>query len=127
GEWARVLLESGPILGLMFLCWRTALTIYLGWRSLLALSCGETLSVMLFSATFVPLLDGQLGQPTILGFAALFGGLCLASTNVENTSAVVEPAQPEAPARPIPSRSVYAARLHEAEESRSESNGSVDR
>ena len=128
GEWARVLLESGPILGLMFLCWRMALTVYLGWRSMRALVSGETLSVMLFSATFVTLLDGQFGQPTILGFAALVSGLCLASTNVESKSGLPgsSPAL-QLPSRPIPSRSAFAAQLHATENAGPKSNGSADR
>ena len=70
-EWARALLENGPVLGLLFLLWRTALTIRIGWLSLRALGYGETLPIILFSASFVALLNGQFGQPTTLGFACL--------------------------------------------------------
>ena len=97
GEWARILLESGPIFGLLFLCWRTALTIRIGWLSLRALGQGEILSVILFSASFIALLDGQFGQPTILGFAVFFSGLCLASTKVGSEVPLPIPCQLIAP------------------------------
>jgi hypothetical protein len=132
GEWARVLLESGPIFGLMFLCWRTVLTIRLAWLSLRALAYGETLSMILFSAGFVALLDGQFGQPTILGFAVLLSGLCLASTNVGSEAASPIPAQlatssPSAIPAMVGGRSPYAARLHGTNGGQAKTNGSVDR
>ena len=131
GEWARVLLESGPILGLLFLCWRTVLTIRLGWLSLRALGYGETLPIILFSASFVALLNGQLGQPTILGFAVFFSGLCLASTKIGSEMPRPAPRKfippPPAPASKILGRSAYAARLHGIEGGPAKTNGSVDR
>lgn len=78
-EWTRIIFESGPILGLAFLMWRTLLAVYLGVVSLRALTRGEILPLLLFSATFLIILSGQLGQPTSLGFAVVFNGLCLAS------------------------------------------------
>ncbi len=132
GEWARVLLESGPIFGLMFLVWRTVLTIRLGWLSLRALGYGETLSVILFSAGFVPLLNGQFGQPTTLGFAALLNGLCLASTNLAReatpeTAAKQALPSPQRGPKLVRARSAYAARLHETGDGRTQTNGSTDR
>ncbi len=130
GEWARVLLENGPILGLAFLCWRVALTARLGWLSLRALGWGETLPIMLFSAIFIALLNGQFGQPTILGFAVFFGGLCLASTRMGSEVpllAAAKLAPPPEPKRKIRGRSVYAARLHEPQGGRPRTNGSTDR
>lgn len=130
GEWARVLLESGPIFGLMFLLWRTVLTIRLGWLSLRALAYGgETLSVILFSAGFVALLNGQFGQPTILGFAVFLSGLCLASTNIGSpATAPVSPGPGgKSPPRKVRGQSPYAARLQGTENGQTKSNGSVDR
>ncbi len=110
GEWARVLLESGPILGIAFLLWRTVLTGRIGYLSLNALRKGEILPILLFSAGFLALLNGQLGQPTSLGFAVVLNGLCLAATRRKDPpdAPPVEFAQ-----RPrIPRRSAYAERLH---------------
>ncbi len=127
GEWSRLLLEGGPILGLSFIIWRVALTVYLGLRSVRALGLGETLPIILFSSMFVTFLNGQFGQPTILGFAALFAGLCLAATTPETEPVPLE--APELPpARPaVPKSSPHAARLRRTSEDRAKSNGSPDR
>lgn len=132
GEWARVLLESGPILGLAFLLWRTALTLRLGYLSYLSLKRAEILPLFLFSAGFVALLNGQFGQPTSLGFAVVLSGLCLASTRraPEAASAsMVENAEVKKPngPKPVRGRSEYANRLHGPDISPGKSNGSVDR
>jgi hypothetical protein len=131
GEWARVLLESGPILGLLFLLWRTALMFRLGWLSLRSLGYGETLPIILFSASFVALLNGQFGQPTILGFAVLLSGLCLASTKIGSETPrpvrgkTIRP--PPAPVSKVRGRSAYAAHLHDSDSGHAKTNGSVDR
>src|SRR6266446_1210427 len=121
-EWTRIIFESGPILGLAFLMWRTLLAVYLGVVSLRALTRGEILPLLLFSATFLIILSGQLGQPTSLGFAVVFNGLCLASTRPNKIALV--PVTPTTP-RLIRGRSAYADRLHGADASYR--NGSVDR
>src|SRR5438477_4585958 len=78
-EWTRIIFESGPIFGLAFLLWRAALTAYLGFVSLRALTRAEILPLLIFSAGFLIILNGQLGQPTSLGFAVVLNGLCLVS------------------------------------------------
>lgn len=131
GEWSRVLLESGPILGTVFLAWRLILTVRLGHLSLRRLSRGETLPTILFSAGFVALLNGQFGQPTSLGFAVALNGLCLASMN--SVTDKVSPPRPtvassQRPQPLVPSRSAYAARLHDpAGGSATQLNGALDR
>jgi hypothetical protein len=111
GEWGRVVLESGPILGVAFLAWRTILTIYLGIFSIKHLKRGEILPIMLCCAGFLSLLNGQFGQPTNLGFACFVCGLCLAAGNT-NTPLEPEPA-PGAPARRrVARRSRFAEDLH---------------
>jgi hypothetical protein len=119
-EWTRIIFESGPILGLAFLVWRTVLTAYLGFVSLRALTRAEILPLLLFSAGFLVILNGQLGQPTSLGFAVVLNGLGLASTRPGKISPVTPP-----PPRLIRGRSAYADRLHDADASHR--NGSVDR
>src|SRR5439155_22045010 len=119
-EWTRIIFESGPILRLAFLLWRAALTAYLGFVSLRALTRAEILPLLLFSAGFLIILNGQLGQPTSLGFAVVLNGLCLASTRPGEFAPVPAP-----PPRLIRCRSAYADRLHRADASHR--NGSVDR
>src|SRR5438874_5471464 len=121
-EWTRLIFESGPILGLAFLLWRAALTAYLGFVSLRALTRAEILPLLIFSAGFLIILNGQLGQPTSLGFAVVLNGLCLASTRPGKIAPV--PVAPPLP-RWIRGRSAYADRLHGADASHR--NGSADR
>src|SRR5947207_4448364 len=59
GEWGRVVLESGPILGVAYLIWRIVLTFRLGFFSYRQLKRGEILPVMLYAAGFISLLNEQ--------------------------------------------------------------------
>jgi hypothetical protein len=131
GEWSRILLETGPLLGIAYLAWRTALVARIGWLSLRSVRRGNLLPLLLFSASFLPLLSGQLGQPTILGFAVFVSGLVLAATNEESrapTAASVASVPHVAPVEKIVRRrSVYAARMHGPASRPSENNGSADR
>jgi hypothetical protein len=112
GEWGRVVLESGPILGLAYLAWRTILTVTLGFFSLRHLKRGEILPIMLYGAGFISLLNGQFGQPTNLGFSCFICGLCLAAGNT-GTLPESDVAAPAAPALPrVARRSRYAENLH---------------
>jgi hypothetical protein len=114
GEWGRVILESGPILGLAYLAWRTILVFSLGLFSFRQLKRGAILPIMLYCAGFLSLLNGQFGQPTNLGFAVFVCGLCLAAGNIA-TPVESESLPPPIPARDrIARRSRYAERLHGA-------------
>jgi hypothetical protein len=127
-EWSRILLESGPILGLAFLFWRTALAFYIGFCVFRQLTLGNILPIFLFGAGFFALLDGSFGQPTSLGFAVVLNGLCLAAMNVPKTELkpVLGPKRPAAPR--ISSRSVHAERLHRpVAPENGQNNGSADR
>ena len=127
GEWGRIVLESGPVLGLAFLLWRTILTGHIGFISFRALRRGEILPIMLFCAGFVSLLNGQFGQPTNLGFAVFVCGLCLASANPRTTEVESEPAPPGPPLRRMARRSSYAERLHSAPVAHRHHDDFVDR
>ena len=128
GEWGRVILESGPILGLAFLLWRTWLTIKLGFFSFKQLTMGNILPIMLYAAGFMSLLSGQFGQPTNLGFAVFICGLCLAAGNTAIAPGDAELLTP-APAlpRPMARRSRYAGRLHDSAAGPRHSDDSFDR
>ncbi|MBV9618690.1 MAG: hypothetical protein JO201_05710 [Verrucomicrobia bacterium] len=128
-EWGRIIAESGPILGLMFIVWRVSLTGKLLVGSLRALKLGEVLPILLFFCTFLAVLNGQLGQPTTLGFTVVLAGLCLAATNPreETTPGEEEEADQRIEPKPLPRRSVFAERIHRASPRTDHTNGSVDR
>ena len=114
-EWQRLFLESGPVLGLAFVLWRCALVVSVG-----LLCCrsvhrhANVLPLLIFSAGFMPLTNGQFGQPTVLGFAVFVTGLALAARHLDQV--VAPPAAPSAVAPPRSvgprRRSAYADRLH---------------
>jgi hypothetical protein len=126
GEWSRVLLESGPLLGLAYILWRSALTGRIGWMCLKSVRLGNLLPLFLFSAGFLSMLNGQFGQPTILGFAVFSFGLTIAATK-EQDSAADSPASAQPARRIARSRSAYAERLHGPPAGFGHTNGSVDR
>jgi hypothetical protein len=131
GEWSRILLESGPLLGIAYLAWRTALVGRIGWLALKSVRRGNLLPLLLFSASFLPLVSGQLGQPTILGFAIFVSGLTLAARNCEVEAVVPTRAKSEPHVMPaqrvVRGRSVYAERMHAKAKRQIEENGSADR
>jgi len=126
-EWTRILAESGPILGFAFIFWRVALMVKLFRVGLRALKAGEVLSILLFSTAFLGVLNGQLGQPTTLGFTVVLAGLCLAAANFEGGEThEMQPGEEIAPKR-LPRRSVFADRIHGPAVGTDHTNGSVDR
>jgi hypothetical protein len=111
GEWGRVILESGPILGLAYLVWRTMLTFKLGLFSYRQLKWGgQILPIMLYAAGFLSLLNGQFGQPTNLGFAVFVCGLCLAAANTKTPLEL--PVAGGVALRRMARRSRYAESIH---------------
>lgn len=115
-EWLRVVLESGPVLGLAYLALRIAIVIFIGLRANRALADDYPLPMILFAAVFPIMLTGQFGVPTVLGFAVFGAGLCLASTNIPHAPSD-GPSGPDL--KPVPEpvqrtrgRSIYAEKLH---------------
>lgn len=127
GEWGRVVLESGPILGVAYLAWRTLLTLNLGLFSYRQLKRGEILPLLIYAAGFLALLNGQFGQPTNLGFAVFICGLCLAAGNTRTPSETDAPAGPQPARARIARRSRYAAQLHGATAPQSHPDDFADR
>lgn len=129
-EWSRVLLESGPILGLAYLILRLTMTIDAYIQSMQAAKRGNLLAIAMFGAAGPALLTGQFGQPTSQGGATLAVGLCLAALNLrwqdtafgnpdedseDSDSEDGEPGEPQAngaSARARRGRSPYAEMLH---------------
>lgn len=130
GEWARMLLESGPVLGLAFLLWRCGVAVRIGLLCLQSVRRGNVLPLLLFSSSGLPLMNGQFGPPTILGFAVFTTGLALAARNADAESEIAAAAPVRsagASERVVGRRSAYADRMHGPAAPRDQSNGSVDR
>ncbi|HWY40821.1 MAG TPA: hypothetical protein VNX27_08500 [Chthoniobacterales bacterium] len=127
-EWTRILAESGPILGFAFIFWRVAVMVKLFIASFRAVKhSGEVLAILLFGTVFLGVLNGQLGQPTTLGFTVVLAGLCLAATNFEGAETDETQPEEEIAPKPLPRRSAFADRIHGARIGPDHTNGSVDR
>jgi hypothetical protein len=82
-EWGKILLELGPLLGVAFIGFRIWLTVHLGIESWRALRYDRNaLPLLIWAALMIAILQGQWAPPTVLGFAALGGGLILAAINL---------------------------------------------
>jgi len=126
-EWVRIVAESGPLLGFGFIIVRIALTGKLLLASLRALKAGEVLPILLFATVFLGVLNGQLGQPTTLGFTVVLAGLCLAAANVGDQASEEVESNEDAAERPLPRRSAFADRIHGRAHDADHTNGFVDR
>lgn len=126
GEWSRIFLEMGPVLGPAYLFWRCACVFYVGLLALRALKIGNILPGLLFSACFLSMISGQFGQPTILGFTVFVMGLALAATRGDQSAAPVV-SQPKSHGRSFRGRSVYSEALHGSRAANGQTNGAVDR
>lgn len=83
-EWQRIVLESGFLLGLLYIILRISLVLWIATNCYRSAVVGNILPILLFGSCALLLLNGQFGQPTTLGFAVLVGGLCLASRRVKS-------------------------------------------
>lgn len=81
-EWARHILESGPLIGGAFILCRIALTGWIGAMSFRHMAKRDPLPILLFGVCFIMILNGLIGQATTQGFMILVSGLCLAATRV---------------------------------------------
>jgi hypothetical protein len=115
GEWARVILESGPLLGLAFIALRVGLA-----GRMLRVARGalrehdDALPMLLLGAAIMDMLFGQWGQSTASGFAVLTTGLCFAAGENEEAEAEAAPAEDAPPApRKRRGRAIHAAAIGE--------------
>ena len=130
GEWARLVFESGPVLGLAFVLWRCGLVARIALLCLQSVRRGNVLPLLLFSSGGMPLMNGQFGPPTILGFVVFTSGLALAARNADDESEILAAASvssERATERIVGRRSAYADRMHGPAAPHDQSNGSVDR
>ncbi len=86
GEWARVIGELGPILGLFIIALRVVMTYDLLSKSMRCLGRGDCLPWMLASTSPFVLLFLGWAQPTCIGFYTMIVGLHIASCNSTSQS-----------------------------------------
>lgn len=86
--WSRHIVDLGPIIGILFICFRISFTLWLGVKVVrIARRTGNIAPIILFGYVGFLLLQGQItGHGTINGFAWFFVGLCLASTRIVHGS-----------------------------------------
>jgi hypothetical protein len=108
-EWERVICESGPILGVAYLLVRLLMAVQLGRSAVRAARIGHFLPLLLFGACAMPIVAGQFGQSTTLGFACFVGGLCLASMRVP-ASVLTQPRVRNLPPKVLALRAAVEAR-----------------
>jgi hypothetical protein len=119
GEWARVIIEMGPILGLAYLVVRVLIAITLLRTSIRRVREGNFLPMLLFGASVLLVLSGQFSQATSLGFAVLISGLCLAAARMPAGATQIgfESSRVEiATSKKFRGRAVHAEALHAAAE-----------
>ena len=113
-EWARHILESGPVLGGLFILLRVVLFWQLISVSLAALKRLNPLPMLLFSTCFILVLLAPIGIPMSLGFVVMSAGMAFAAakdTVVPIGESVLMEMKPER--KPVArGRSPYAERLH---------------
>lgn len=78
-EWPRIVGEMGPLLGILTILVRLAVSAFLTFFAFAKLGKGDLLPWLLLSFALINLPQGQWAQPTNLGFAVLSGGLVLAA------------------------------------------------
>lgn len=88
-EWARHVLESGPILGVSFILYRLMLTLWIGVVALRHAARRDPLPLLLFGTFVLTLLNGIISQTTILGFMIFLSGICLSATRVGKKTRVL--------------------------------------
>ena len=78
-EWARMIGELGPLLGLMAISIRVIVSVKISLASYKKLAKNDILPWMLLSFGLLTVPQAQWAQPTSLGFSILIGGLMVAS------------------------------------------------
>jgi hypothetical protein len=118
GEWQRVILESGALLGIAYLALRVAILLAAIFTALRAYREGRNLPLLLVGAGGLDLAISQFGQPTTLGFAVFTTGLAFAAAvpAAKTQSPLPQRIAPEPVSAAVRGRSAYAERLHGSEE-----------
>jgi hypothetical protein len=96
GEWARVVLEAGPLLGFSFLAYRIWIAGIMAVRAFASAQRGQLLPWLLAFHACRSMMAEQISQPTSLGFMVLVSGLCLASLSKSSAHGQVRSASANA-------------------------------
>ena len=83
-EWGRLLYDNGFLLGSLLIGYRVALASIIALAALRSWRRRSPSSLIIISAGFLNILNGQWGQATELGAAIIAGGLALAAANQES-------------------------------------------
>ncbi|PZX52080.1 hypothetical protein [Algoriphagus chordae] len=83
-EWEKTIGELGVFLGLTTIFIRVVLSLDLGLASYKQISVGNLLPWLIFSNSFLIIMQGQWTQPTGLGFAVISAGLGYAAINSDS-------------------------------------------
>jgi hypothetical protein len=97
GEWSRIVLESGMVLGLSFLFYRVAISILLIQTALQALGRNNNMAPAFCLVGAMHIAMDQFGQATALGFSVLIAGLGLAA----GQGSLILPDPPPVPPVPV--------------------------
>ena len=82
--WESSINELGYLLGPLFILWRIGLSVWMINLALRASRIGNRLPLILAGASAFNLMQGQIAQPTALGFLVYSVGLTFASLNYTN-------------------------------------------
>lgn len=85
-EWARQIVDIGPVFGVIYIIFRIVFTIILGMRAMSAArKSSQALPIILFGFVGIMLLNGQVtGNGVINGYCWIFVGLLMASIRMAN-------------------------------------------
>ena len=108
-DWARQIVDLGPVMGLIFIAYRVAFTGWLGLRCMAgARRMSDPLPVLLFAFVGIDLLYGLMtGHGTINGYVWLFTGFCLAAARAPLAHAAAATAR-----EPLVSQPRFANLMH---------------
>ena len=103
-ELGRVMFESGPVVGPIYLLLRVAIVLFLFGQAVRTLRRdGHPLPMLLLGACGIDMIIGQFGQATTLGFVTIASGLCLAANRPgASESATEDEPKPSKRANPLP-------------------------
>lgn len=91
-EWGRLLYDNGFVLGSLLIAYRIALAGTILLAAVRAWQRRSPVALMFAAACFLTVLNGQWGQTTTLGAAAIGGGLALAAAKREVKKKKISPA-----------------------------------
>jgi hypothetical protein len=94
-DWARHMVDLGPFLGVLFIVYRIAFTVWLGLHCLGgARRTGDPTAILLFAFVGIGLLYDQVtGHGSVNGYVWLFTGFCMAAVAARDPARATEAAE----------------------------------